>query len=230
MKIENGQRVRVTTPAQWAEQKHWIRGQIQPWVFGRTPPAPDNLRVASTEERREGNITVRDVRLEFGPGHRAKLNLTLMIPDGSGPKPVFLTNHLRGNSTSYMRVWVHTAVSRGIAAISGFSPLRLDTPEKGTEGVRHYSHLHGLLPKLGFFLGHEERLPIDYDELLALAAPKQVLIVAPEFDRYAPVGDVRQEVVAAQTVYRALGREGDLELRTPRDFNRLSRTFAGGRI
>ncbi len=59
---------------------------------------------------------------------------------------------------------------RGVVAVSGLFPFRLDTPEKGTEGIRHYSHLHGLLPKLGFFIGHEERVPFDYDEVLALAA------------------------------------------------------------
>lgn len=112
---------------------------------------------------------------------------------------------------------------RGVAAVCGLYPFRLDTPEKGTEGIRHYSHLHGLIPKLGFFLGHENRVPFDYDEVLALAAPKPVLVVAPELDRYAPVADVRQEVDAARRVYRLLGREGALELWTPRDFNRFPR-------
>lgn len=66
-------------------------------------------------------------------------------------------------------------------------------------------------------------MPFDYDEVLALAAPKPVLVVAPELDRYAPVADVRQEVDAARRVYRLLGREGALELWTPRDFNRFPR-------
>jgi len=29
----------------------------------------------------------------------------------------------------------------------------------GTEGLRHYSHLHGLIPRLGFFIGHQDRVP-----------------------------------------------------------------------
>jgi pimeloyl-ACP methyl ester carboxylesterase len=110
---------------------------------------------------------------------------------------------------------------KALAAICGVDPLRFDTAEKGTEGIRHYSHLHGTLPKLGFFAGHEDRIPFDYDELLALAAPKPVLIVAPSLDRYARVEDVRREVEAARVVYRLLGREGTLELETPEDFNRF---------
>jgi hypothetical protein len=62
------------------------------------------------------------------------------------------------------------------------------------------------------------------DELLALAAPKRVLIVAPEFDRCAPVDDVRAEVEEGRKVYRALGGEDALELRTPTDFNRFPRS------
>ncbi len=111
----------------------------------------------------------------------------------------------------------------GVAAVCGVEALRLATPDKGTEGLRHYSHLHGLLPKLGFFLGHEDRVPVDYDEVLALIAPRPVLVVAPEFDRFAPVEDVRRVVSASRTVYRMWGREPALVLRTPRDFNRFPR-------
>jgi pimeloyl-ACP methyl ester carboxylesterase len=110
---------------------------------------------------------------------------------------------------------------KALAAVCGVDPLRLDTADKGTEGIRHYSHLHGTLPKLGFFVGHEDRVPFDYDAVLALAAPKPVLVVAPSLDRYARVEDVRREVEAAQGIYRLLGREGALTLETPEDFNRF---------
>ena len=110
---------------------------------------------------------------------------------------------------------------RGLAAVCGFDPLRLDTPAKGTEGIRHYSHLHGLIPKLGFFIGQEARLPFDFDQALALIAPRPVLLVAPELDRYARVDDVRREVEAPRKIYHMLGREDALRLETPLDFNRF---------
>ena len=112
---------------------------------------------------------------------------------------------------------------RAVAAVCGVEALRLDRPEKGAEGLRHYSHLHGLIPRFGFFLGRESRLPVDYDEVLALAAPRPVLVVAPTRDRYAPVEDVRRVVEASRGVYRLLGREDALELETPVDINRFSR-------
>ncbi len=109
-----------------------------------------------------------------------------------------------------------------VAAVCGVEALRLATPEKGTEGLRHYSHLHGLIPRFGFFVGQESHLPFDYDEVLALAAPRPVLVVAPTRDRYAPVEDVRRVVDASRRVYRLMGREDALELDTPIDINRFS--------
>jgi hypothetical protein len=64
---------------------------------------------------------------------------------------------------------------------------------------------------------------VDYDEVVALAAPRPVLVVAPTRDRYAPVDDVRRVVEASRGVYRQLGREDALELETPVDINRFSR-------
>jgi pimeloyl-ACP methyl ester carboxylesterase len=102
-----------------------------------------------------------------------------------------------------------------LAAVSGFDPLRLDTADRGVEGIRHYSHLHGLMPRLGFFVGHEARLPFDFDEALALAAARPVLLLAPTLDRYARIADVRAEVAPIAGV----------TLDTPVDINRFGRTF-----
>jgi len=104
---------------------------------------------------------------------------------------------------------------RAVAAVCGVEALRFDRPEKGTEGLRHYSHLHGLIPRFGLFLGQESRLPVDYDEVLALAAPRPVLVVAPTRDRYAPVEDVRRVVEASRGVYKNSGARMRLNCRRP---------------
>jgi pimeloyl-ACP methyl ester carboxylesterase len=108
---------------------------------------------------------------------------------------------------------------KGVAAVCGVDPLRLSTAEKGTEGVQHYSHLHGLLPRLGYFVGQESRAPFDFDEVLAAVAPRRALILAPTLDRYAPVADVRSEVEKARRIYARLGKEDALQLQTPLAFN-----------
>jgi cephalosporin-C deacetylase-like acetyl esterase len=107
----------------------------------------------------------------------------------------------------------------GVIAASAFTPLRTSSTE--TEGLRHYYDLHGLLPRLGFFAGREQHVPIDYDEIIASVAPRHVYLRAPTFDRYAIAADVRDTVERSRAVYRLLGAEGNLELHTPLDFNRF---------
>jgi dienelactone hydrolase len=97
----------VRTPAEWKRRRDEIRGQIEHWITGKMPPAPTNLRAVITSEQQEGGVTVRDVRLEFGPDHKATLRVQLVIPPGKGPFPVFLTNHPR------TRPWIAPAVRRG---------------------------------------------------------------------------------------------------------------------
>ena len=111
---------------------------------------------------------------------------------------------------------------RGLAMVCGVRPLRMDAPDKGTEGIRQYSHLHGLLPRYGFFTGQPSRLPLDDDDLLAMVAPRPVLAIAPTLDRYAPADDVRRTVEAARRVWSATGHDAGLRLETPVDFNRLT--------
>lgn len=109
----------------------------------------------------------------------------------------------------------------GVAAVNGFSSLRAAAGNVGVEGIRHYSHLHGLVPRFGFFVDHERRLPIDYEEILAAVAPRPVLVSAAKLDRYHPSADVEAAVDPAREVYRLLGSEQRLRLRTPTDFNRF---------
>jgi len=97
----------ITTREQWARQRERIRDLYQRWVFGRMPPPPTDLKAQVMGETKDGEVTVRDVLLTFGPNGRARLRLQLLIPPGAGPFPVFLTNHPR------TRPWVATAVRRG---------------------------------------------------------------------------------------------------------------------
>lgn len=50
----------------------------------------------------------------------------------------------------------------GACAISGFTPLRLETKAKGTGHLQDLAELHGLVPRLGFFREQPRRLPFDY--------------------------------------------------------------------
>lgn len=108
----------------------------------------------------------------------------------------------------------------GVASIAGFTPMRRATED--IEGIRAYSHLHGLQPRLGFFVGQESRTPFDFHEVIAAVAPRPVLVVAPELDRHAPLNDVEDAVEAARTAYNLYGAEDRLQLADPQDYNRFS--------
>ena len=110
----------------------------------------------------------------------------------------------------------------GVISIAGFTPLRLNKNGITAEGIYEYSHLHGLLPRLGFFIDNEERLPYDYHEILASIAPRPVLVVNPTWDQYASFEDVNQSVREAKRVFKLYGAEENIQMHTPDDYNRLS--------
>ncbi len=98
----------------------------------------------------------------------------------------------------------------GAAVYSGFTPLRTAGPD--VEGILAWSHLHGLLPRLGFFVDAPSRIPVDFDELMAAVAPRPLRVIAPLQDRHAEPEQVARAVAEAGAVYERLGGGGRLEL------------------
>jgi dienelactone hydrolase len=110
----------------------------------------------------------------------------------------------------------------GVVSVAGFTPMRTDTPERGMSGMTRYSHLYGLIPRLGFFDGYETQLPYDYDDLMALVAPRPVLIVQPLRDRDAQAGEVRNAVDRAREIFAFKQAPDNLQLHEPDDYGRLT--------
>lgn len=109
---------------------------------------------------------------------------------------IYLAGYSLGGTVALLTAALDKRV-KGTAVVSAFSSFRYDNT--GTEGIRHYSHLHGLLPRLGFFEGHEDRIPIDFDEILTCIAPRSLLIIAPEQDRDHSIVSVRKIISAVST-------------------------------
>lgn len=135
----------------------------------------------------------------------------------------------------------------GAISICGFTPLRAETAEKGTGSLDNLALIHGLLPRLGFFKGYEKRIPWDFNDLLALIAPRPLMVVAPQFDQEVTLEDVKRSIEEARQVYEffmpeerisqaydynwsGIWRSGvartvqlrSLELYAPPEFNRFS--------
>jgi dienelactone hydrolase len=110
----------------------------------------------------------------------------------------------------------------GVVSVAGFTPMRLNTPDRGTEGIKTYSHLHGIQPRLGFFVGNESHIPYDFNEILACIAPRPVLVIAPTMDKDAHLQDIRSCVEQAEIIYRLFGVPDNIRILTPDDYNRFS--------
>ncbi|MBS1919544.1 MAG: alpha/beta fold hydrolase [Bacteroidetes bacterium] len=109
-----------------------------------------------------------------------------------------------------------------VASVCGFTPMRLDTMGKGTEGIRAYSHLHGMLPRLGFFVNNESRIPYDFHEILAAIAPRNLLVIAPVMDQDASLTDIQNCIRQAGKIFNVYGKPGNIQIFTPDDYNRFS--------
>jgi cephalosporin-C deacetylase-like acetyl esterase len=107
----------------------------------------------------------------------------------------------------------------GVASFCGFTPMRTDTDEKSTGGIRRLWELHSLLPRLGLFDGREAELPYDYEDVLSLIAPRPTLIVSAEDDRGADSTDIRKCIDKARDEW--LGRPNGLTHVELQDYNRF---------
>lgn len=122
IEYRDGNKVPITTVNQWEKKREWIKAQYQHWVSGHAPGAPGNVEAnVLTDEVQENGTRVQMIELRFGPGHKAKMTVELIIPPGSEEKPVFMTqwNH---------RDWAQLAVKRGyIGCVYAAADLKDDT-------------------------------------------------------------------------------------------------------
>jgi dienelactone hydrolase len=122
-------------------------------------------------------------------------------------------------------VALHTAALdarvRSVVAVAGFTPLRRRGGGTGADGLERASIERPIAPRLGLFIGRESEVPYDYDELLALIAPRPVLIVQPRMDRDAAPAEVRAAVERARKVYALQNAAPALTLQEPDDYQRM---------
>ena len=74
----------------------------------------------------------------------------------------------------------------GAAVLSALTPLRNDSTAWRTGGNERLYRWHALQPRLGWFTAQEElqqAWPYDYDDVLALVAPRPALVAVQELDR-----------------------------------------------
>ena len=103
---KNGNEIPVKTKEQWQEKREWIKKEFQHWISGTIPPAPQNLKAEILSDKTENGARLQVIELTFGPQNKAHMTLELMIPEGKGPFPVYMTQW------NY-RSWAQIAARRG---------------------------------------------------------------------------------------------------------------------
>ncbi|MBN2295784.1 MAG: alpha/beta fold hydrolase [Pirellulales bacterium] len=110
---------------------------------------------------------------------------------------------------------------KSVASFCGFTPMRGDTSDKATGGIKRLWQWHALQPMLGLFDGRENEIPYDFDDVLALIAPRPCLIYNPRNDRHADFDDVNACVGRAKQFWEEKGAGESLTQMSPDDINRF---------
>jgi cephalosporin-C deacetylase-like acetyl esterase len=132
---------------------------------------------------------------------------------------IYLAGYSLGGTVSLMTAALDHRVN-GVAVSSAFTPLRNQSEE--IEGTKAYSHLYGLLPRLGFFAGNENHLPVDFPEIISLIAPRPLYIIAPELDRHADFDRLLETRDKTGIIYDWYDSGENLQFETPYNFNTFS--------
>jgi hypothetical protein len=96
-------------------------------------------------------------------------------------KRIYIGGNNLGASVSLIAAALDSRIS-GVTVYSGFSPWRMEN--RTDLGLYEFTHMFGLLPKLGFYENRATELPIDWDEIMSLITPKQLTLIAPKLDRH----------------------------------------------
>jgi dienelactone hydrolase len=136
------------------------------------------------------------------------------------PDRIYLYGYELGATVGLYTAALDTRV-KGVVSVNGFTPMRTDTADKGTGGIARYSIERPILPRLGFFIGHEEQIPVDFSEIIAAIAPRAVVVVAPTNDRDATPADVHAALEQARKVYSLYNAPKNLMVDQPWDYARL---------
>ncbi|WP_236979487.1 alpha/beta fold hydrolase [Membranihabitans maritimus] len=109
---------------------------------------------------------------------------------------VYLSGYSMGGAVALFAAALDDRI-KGVAVSGAFGSFK--RPDASIEGNRHYSHLHGLIPRLGLFEGKESYIPVDFDDVLQGILPTPIMVIAPTEDRHHPKKHVEEITASIQS-------------------------------
>lgn len=133
---------------------------------------------------------------------------------------IYLLGNTIGAAVSLMAAALDSRV-RGVATVAAFSPWRASNEQY--ESLRTYSHLHGFIPRLGLFAERPDKVPVDFEEIIAAVAPTPILIIAPDADRYTDINALKKSLNRVSNIYELYGRKSGFKVKYPHELNRMTK-------
>lgn len=131
------------------------------------------------------------------------VDLLEALPEVDGTR-IGSIGHSHGGYGTLFAMLYDDRIRAGVLSC-GLSPLRTDP------GVERWWRRTALIPRLGFYEGRIEQTPLDVHHLLALVAPRPLLVAAALDDAIFPQTDsLPGALEAARAVYRRYGAAGHL--------------------
>ncbi len=127
------------------------------------------------------------------------------------PRQIAMTGHSRRGKTSLLAAAFDERIAIVIpnqAGTGGPAPSRKTNPNAETVGQINAKFPHWFNAEYKKFAGHEDRLPFDQHGLIALVAPRPVLLTVGQQDQWADPAGQFDMLKEANAVYRLLGSEG----------------------
>ncbi|HEY0668421.1 MAG TPA: alpha/beta hydrolase, partial [Sphingobacteriaceae bacterium] len=134
-------------------------------------------------------------------------------------KHIYLLGNTLGGSISLMTTALDPRVA-GVAVVAAFSPWRASNSR--FESLKTYSHLHGNIPRLGFFDDDPQKVPVDFGEIIAAIAPRPTMIIAPDLDRYTDITALKSSMKPVVKVFGLHQKEANLIVKYPHEINRMT--------
>lgn len=142
--------------------------------------------------------------------------------DSIDKKNIFLFGNSIGGSVALMSAALDDRIA-GVGIVAAISPLR--TSNNQFESLKTYSHLFGLMPKMGLYAEHPQKAPIDFGEIIASVVPKPVMIIAPELDWHTDIKSLKAMLEPVKNIYNLYGEREMLDISYPVDINRMPENY-----